>query len=195
MPDSPDMEEPPVADHAESTRHPHEAHVREILPTSASIIEAFRQTATSERLGQQVLNTASELAVHHQRQWHAEDASRAAGASAEDIAASKRLIDGLNAHRVALVEQIDEWVAARIGNGAEASLHTETLGSVIDRLAIAWVRANSLIKTSDTGDRAHLALRQLAELADAYEDLIFEVATGHRRLPAWRPLKTYKSAS
>lgn len=169
------------------------ARLREILPRSASIIEALRDTTSGDHPGQHVLDTANDLAAHHQRQWHAEDASRAPGASGEDIAASKRLIDALNARRVALVEQIDDWVATQIHSRADASLHTETLGSVIDRLAIAWVRANSLINTNDARDLARLALRQLAELAGAYDDLIRDIAAGHRRLPAWRPLKTYRS--
>lgn len=166
---------------------------REILPRSASIIEAFCDTTSHDHPGQCVLDIANDLAAHHQRQWYAEDDSRAPEASAEDIAASKRLIDELNAHRVALVEQIDMWVARVIYSRADASLHTETLGSVVDRLAIAWVRANSLINTTDARDRACVALRQLAELADAYDDLIRDVAAGHRRLPAWRPLKSYQS--
>lgn len=183
-----------MADGRESVTQ-HVTHVREILPRSASIIEAFRDSTNKDHPGQLVLDTANKLAAHHQQQWDAEDASRAPGASAGDIAASKRLIDELNARRVALVEQIDGWVASQIHSRADASLHTETLGSVIDRLAIAWVRANSLINTNNARDRARLALRQLAELADAYDDLIRDVATGHRRLPAWHPLKTYRSAS
>jgi hypothetical protein len=182
-----------MADGGEPTTQPHVAHVREILPRSASIIEAFRDTTSRDHPGQHVLDTANDLAAHHQRQWHAEDASRTPDASAEDIAASKQLIDELNARRVALVEQIDQWVAGQIHSRADASLHTETLGSVIDRLAIGWVRAKSLMNTNDARDRARLALRQLAELADAYDDLIRDVAAGHRRLPAWRLLKTYRS--
>ncbi len=183
-----------MADGGETTMEPQVTRqAREILPRSASIIEAFRDTTSRAHPGQCVLDTANNLAAHHQRQWHAEDASRAPDSSAEDIAASKRLIDELNARRVALVEQIDTWVAREIYSRADASLHTETLGSVVDRLAIAWVRANSLINTTDARDRAGLALRQLAELADAYDDLIHDVAAGHRRLPAWRPLKSYRS--
>lgn len=184
-----------MADGGEPATQPNTTHVREILPRSASIIEAFRDTTSSDHPSQHVLDTANELATHHQQQWQAEDTSRASGASAEDIAASKRLIDELNARRVALVEQIDRWVASQIHSRTEASLHTETLGSVIDRLAIAWVRANSLINSGVARDRARIALRQLAELADAYDDLIRDVATGHRRLPSWLPLKTYRSAS
>lgn len=181
------------ADCGEPRTQPDPALVRKVLPTAASIIEAFRDTADGEDPGQRVLTTSRELAAHHQRQWFAEDASRAAGASAEDIAVCKRLIDDLNARRVALVEQIDEWVGSQIRSGADASLYTETLGSVVDRLAIAWVRANNLAGSSTGRDEAGVALRQLAELAGAYDDLVGDVAAGHRRLPAWRSLKAYRS--
>lgn len=190
-----DRKEVPIMVESEQTAQPQVAYVREILPRSASIIAAFRETCGRDHPGHHVLDAANSLAAHHKRQWQAEDASRAAGACAEDIAANKRLIDELNARRVALVEQVDEWAAEQIRSRADASLHTETLGSVVDRLAIAWVRANSLINSGDARDRARSALRQLAELADAYDDLIRDVATGHRRLPTWRPLKTYRSAS
>lgn len=170
------------------------ARVREILPRSASIIEAFHNSI-SDYHGQLVLATASDLAGQHMRQWRAEDASRAPDASAEDIAASKRLIDELNIRRVSLVERIDEWTARQIHTRADASLHTETLGSVIDRLAIAWVRATNLISTGGERERTRVALRQLTELAAAYDDLIRDLGAGHRRLPTWRALKTYRSAS
>lgn len=166
---------------------------RDILPRSASLIGAFREVTSHDHPGHVLLNIAGDLAIHHKRQWYAEDASRAHGISAEDVAACKQLIDELNAHRVALVEQIDTRVAEEIHSRADASMHTETLGSVIDRLAIAWVRASNLIDATDTREKARLALRQLAELADAYDDLIRDVAAGQRRLPAWRPLKSYRS--
>lgn len=184
-----------MANGGEPTTQPHLADIRAILPRSASIIEAFRSSPGGDHPGQLVLDTAYDLADHHRRQWNAEDASRATGTSAEDIATSKRLIDELNARRVSIVDQIDQWVAEQIRSRADASLHTETLGSVIDRLAIAWVRANSLINTDNARDRARLSLHQLAELANAYDDLVRDVAAGHRRLPTWRPLKTYRSQS
>lgn len=181
-------------DHGRDPAMGYSAPVREILPHSASIIEAFRDTTGSDHPARLVVDTARQLAAHHGRQWRAEDVSRDSDASAETIAESKRFIDDLNARRVALVERIDEWVAAQIHHQAAASLHTETLGSVIDRLAIAWVRVNCLT-AHDVRDRARLALRQLAELADAYDDLVRDVDAGRRRLPMWRHLKTYGSGS
>jgi hypothetical protein len=186
-----------MPDGSDLSAQPRVQTIPESLPRSASIIEAFRGVADRSPTGQLALHTAAELAETHQRQWLAEDASRAAGASAESVAAAKRLIDELNARRVSLVELIDEWVAGMVRGPVDASLHTETLGSVIDRLAIAWVRANNLIAANDRDrgrgrGRGRQALSQLVELAAAYDDLVRDVAAGNRRLPAWRPLKTYR---
>jgi hypothetical protein len=172
----------------------HQGHRRplvdELLPKSAALIEAFRGDPDVALPRHPLVPTAEELAAHHRRQWAAEDDSRAA-IDADAVARAKRLIDELNARRVELVEQIDRWVAAETTARPEASLHTETLGSVIDRLAIAWVRANHL--TTATGDLqlARDALRQLAEMAGAYDDLVRDLAAGRRRLPTWRSLKRY----
>ena len=165
--------------------------VRELLPRSASIIEGFHDSIDVEDPGRLVLCVARDMAANHQRQWQAENISRTPDASAEDVVGSKRLIDGLNAHRVALVEQIDEWVGAEVGGWVGASLHTETFGCVVDRLAIAHVRANNLTDAGGDHDLARVALRQLVELAEAYDDLVRDVETGRRRLPAWRSLKSY----
>lgn len=169
-----------------------------LLPRSAEIIDAFPQALvgeTNNRHGdspghRHIVQVAARLAEHHQRQWTAEDVSRAPGASDADVAASKRTIDGLNMARVDLVDQIDEWVGGRVHSRETASLHTETLGSVVDRLAIAWVRSNNLASAGPS-DRARLALTQLVELADSYDDLVRDLAAGQRRLPAWRHLKFY----
>lgn len=141
-------------------------HVREVLPRAASLIAAFSAVTSRGHPGQFVIDIGHELAAQHQQQWSAEDASRADGASAETVASCKRLIDDLNARRVMLVEQIDDWIAREIRSKADASLHTETFGSVVDKMAIAWVRASSLRGVGASG-QARMALRQLTELAAA----------------------------
>ena len=80
------------------------AHV--VLPRAGAVLDAFRGDVRADQSGERVLATARELAAHHLRQWHAEDASRAPDASLAEIAASKRLIDELNGRRVALVERM-----------------------------------------------------------------------------------------
>lgn len=166
-------------------------HIWEVLPQSASLIAAFPAITSCGHPGQLVINLAHDLAVQHQEQWSAEDASRAEGAPAEVVASCKRRIDGLNARRVMLVERIDDWVTREIQSQPDASLHTETIGSVVDRIAIAWVRVNCL-RGAGASNQAFLALRQLTELAVAYDDLVRDVAFGRRRLPSWRSLKNYR---
>lgn len=165
--------------------------IHRALPSSGALIDLFRD-GTADAPSCEVLSAAAALVANHGSQWLEEDVSRSPGAADHEVAASKRRIDALNSRRVVLVERIDAWVEAHPAPAAGAVLHTETLGSVVDRLAIAWVRAHNLAAdTAGDGGRALLAARQLEELAAAYDDLVRDVRAGRRRLPTWRPLKTY----
>ncbi|MCP2289307.1 DUF4254 domain-containing protein [Nocardia sp. NPDC050713] len=86
-----------------------------------------------------------------------------------------------------LVLAIDDWVTRSVPqHRLGATLHTETVGAVIDRLAESSVRAHHALMTLDAHDELlHCAWHHLAELADAYDDLIRDVLAGRRRLPEW----------
>ncbi|WP_457227371.1 DUF4254 domain-containing protein [Nocardia gipuzkoensis] len=88
--------------------------------------------------------------------------------------------------RAELIIEVDVWVGDRLPiPHPGATLHTETLGAVIDRLAEAQVRAYHLLMSIDPADpRVHAAWYRLAELVDGYTDLITEIAQRSRRLPA-----------
>ncbi|WP_367880505.1 DUF4254 domain-containing protein [Salinispora arenicola] len=78
---------------------------------------------------------------------------------------------------------------------SDAPLHTETVGSVIDRLAIAWIRwrrFSDLSQHERSAIHSSLALRQLTELAGAYDVLALDIHHGRRRVPRWRALKSYR---
>lgn len=89
--------------------------------------------------------------------------------------------------RMELVMAIDDWVMRNVPqNRLGATLHTETIGAVIDRLAEASVRAHHALMTLVSDDELlHGAWHHLAELTDAYDDLVREVLAGRRRLPEW----------
>ena len=48
------------------------------------------------------------------------------------------------------------------------------------------------LRAGGASGHARLALRQLTELAAAYDDLVRDVASARRRLPSWRSLKNYR---
>jgi hypothetical protein len=169
-------------------------NLRSGLPRSADLLMGFR-TAQHEGQADPILTLGHELAVNHQKQWDAEDSCRDPAATVSEVGTAKRLIDELNTSRVALVERVDEVVESRVAPASGLPLHTETIGSVVDRLAIAWVRTNSFTSRTDRRDRARSAIRQMNELATAYDDLVRDLVNGHRRLPAWRTLKSYGSTS
>lgn len=85
-----------------------------------------------------------------------------------------------------LAVEVDTWVAARLPvPHPNASLHTETVGRLLDRIAEAQVHAYRLLMTISPDDpRVHAAWYRLAELVDGYTDLTREVIQRARRLPA-----------
>lgn len=104
------------------------------------------------------------------------------------LAAAARTIASREAVCAALIEEIDLWAAVEFGKSRACVLHTETLGQLVDRLAVAWTRSG--LRTEDdspaTRPGASLALRQLAELCTGYDDLIADLQCGRCRLPLYQ---------
>ncbi|QLQ39630.1 DUF4254 domain-containing protein [Micromonospora robiginosa] len=167
----------------------------DLLPTAGLIVDSFQDSSASLMSVWQVpLRASRRLAAHHDDQWSAELISRDPRADDHVVAAAKRSIDLLNRVRVDLVTEIDTWVDRVLRDLGTGPLHTETIGSVVDRLAIAWVRCQHLTdhERGDSGDTpAGSAARQFQELARAYDDLVQDVREGRRRIPRWRALKNY----
>ncbi|WP_280369416.1 MULTISPECIES: DUF4254 domain-containing protein [Nocardia] len=136
----------------------------EVLPSADELVHAIRRIGESDHPMAQWASELAELYVH-------------AESGPDHHCAKKRRID--------VVHHIDTWTERHIPqhrNGA--ALHTETLGSVVARIAAASVEADETLATLRPSDpTVHAAWCRLAELLDAYTDLITEVLTGRRRLP------------
>ena len=138
--------------------------------------------------------------------WHEEDKARDPEATDQQIAQVKRAIDRLNQQRNDLVEKIDNTLLQRFepmfSAHAEASLHSETPGLMIDRLSILALkifhtREEALRESASDAhrqrNRSRLALleEQRADLSTALDALFVDIAAGRRRFKLYRQLKMY----
>ncbi|MDZ7675941.1 MAG: DUF4254 domain-containing protein [Acidimicrobiales bacterium] len=126
--------------------------------------------------------------------WALEDDARRSS-SDTDLARIKRRIDENNGVRSRFVGRLDHWSSFHVHQVGTARLHTESFGTLVDRLVIAGLRAERLSghcrhDAAEDG-RDHAATLQRDQLARAYDDLLGEVAGGRVRFPAWQPLKQY----
>lgn len=62
-------------------------------------------------------------------------------------------------------------------------MHSETVGMVVDRLALYSTAAHTALTANTTAWDLHCAWQRLAEIALAYDDLVTEIAKGRRRIP------------
>ncbi|WP_210742551.1 DUF4254 domain-containing protein [Nocardia veterana] len=86
--------------------------------------------------------------------------------------------------RAELVRMIDRWVATDLPQARSAPyLHTESVGTVVDRIARFRVDARDALNGATTETHRHFLWQRLAELAVAYTDLASEVGSGLRALP------------
>jgi hypothetical protein len=147
-----------------------------ILPSSDLLLRACRGHRV---IGGPLMWFTRDLAVLHER--------RLIGRGGAEPDNTPATIIEIDRRRTELVMAIDDWISRSIPqHRLGATLHTETVGSVIDRIAEASVRAHHALMTLDASDEIlHIAWHHLAELADAYDDLISDVLAGRRRLPAW----------
>ncbi|MCX4097791.1 DUF4254 domain-containing protein [Nocardia sp. alder85J] len=105
------------------------------------------------------------------------------------LAAAPPDLPALEYARRTLMREIDHWVAINYSRRPSAAyLHTESLSSVLDRMAETQVRAwRLLLSATATDPLVHSAWTYLAELTDGYHDLVTEVESGRRRLPLAQP--------
>lgn len=134
--------------------------------------------------------------------WHEEDKARAPEVSDAEVVRVKHAIDKLNQIRNDLVEKMDLWLIDRLEQNADAPLHSETPGLMIDRLSILALKiyhtreeAQRVSATEDHRARnvQRLALleEQRADLAGCLDALWAEVLAGTRRFKLYRQMKMY----
>ncbi|MGD0893441.1 MAG: DUF4254 domain-containing protein [Terracidiphilus sp.] len=177
--------------HDQRTRAWHQSHEAEEAPASA-------ETAWLELVARQ-----------HRANfdlWHIEDEARRPDASCEQIADVKRRIDETNQRRNDLAEQLDraliEFLAAKGLPNADAPLHSESPGLIVDRLSILGLKVYHTREEAERTDapkghaernrqRLTVLEEQRADLAACLDALWQETINGTRRFKIYRQMKMY----
>jgi len=139
------------------------------------------------------------------RLWKEEDQARRRNVPDSAIAANKRNIDAVNQQRNDSIEKMDECLLAELAEvepNAAVRLHSETAGSMIDRLSILALKvfhmriqtgradaAQAHIETSRT--RLARLVEQRTDLAACFDALLGDCLAGRARFKVYRQFKMY----
>lgn len=124
--------------------------------------------------------------------WHHEDAVRRPGVNDHEVACRKRAIDDQNARRHAAIEEIDSTLLNRLGPGRNryVPLHTETPGTIVDRLSILALRIFHTGRSETSGPRLGELEEQYDDLLRGLEQFLIRMKNGEIRFKLYRQFKS-----
>lgn len=137
--------------------------------------------------------------------WREEDKARRTDVAAEEIAASKRLIDQYNQKRNDAIESLDEAILSALGDvelAADARLNSETAGAMVDRLSILALKIFHMREQTKRTDASaeHIETcrgklvrldTQRRDLVSCLNRLLEEAAQGLAYFKVYRQFKMY----
>lgn len=138
-------------------------------------------------------------------QWHLEDISRYPNIEPSMMVAVKRKIDFLNQERVSMVEALDNYLIKAlqfVPSIPGAKVNSETPGSIIDRMSILALKIYHMeerTKRSDVdttyivkcSEKLAILTEQKIDIANSFDELIFDLVNGSKKLKAYRQIKIY----
>lgn len=142
-------------------------------------------------------------------QWHLEDIIRDPAIDPVEALALKRRIDRSNQDRTDMVEELDSYFLQKYAGVEvlpEAVINTESPAWAIDRLSILALKIWHMQEQADRADagedhrarcRAKLdvLLEQRADLSQAIDTLLDDIAAGRRYMKVYRQMKMYNDPS
>ena len=191
--------------------------VPKLVALHDELVARWHEVSMARERDESVANSGQEALLgaildNHARNfelWHEEDQARDPQAGDAAIARVKRAIDGLNQARNNAMERVDEQVLARLPDHQASQtlpLHSETVGSIVDRLSILSLKRfhmNEQAERSDT-DQAHRAScrdklavlnEQRRDLAHALAALLEDLRAGRKGFKVYRQMKMYNDPS
>lgn len=139
--------------------------------------------------------------------WHQEDIARDPAAKDAEIAQVKRNIDKLNQKRNDMIEKVDEKISEilsenKITFNDNATMNSETPGSIIDRLSINMLKIYHMKEQTERSDasgehiescKQKLAVLEIQQkdLSTCLNELIDDLKTGKKYFKVYRQMKMY----
>ncbi|WAC91691.1 DUF4254 domain-containing protein [Mycobacterium sp. Aquia_213] len=127
--------------------------------------------------------------------WHHEDAVRRPGADDHEVARRKRCIDDVNARRNGAIEEVDATLLDRVDLSPNAPLHTETPGTIVDRLSVLALRIVHTNRADQPGARLAVLDEQYDDLVGGLEQLLAGMRAGEIRFKLYRQFKSASQRS
>ncbi len=138
-------------------------------------------------------------------QWHLEDIIRDPHINPNEALGLKRRIDRSNQDRTDLVEEIDSWFRRKYADvkpQADARLITEIPAWAVDRLSILALKIWHMQEQVDRTDaddnhrqkcqgKLDVLLEQQVDLSTAIDQLLEDIAAGHKYMKVYRQMKMY----
>ena len=142
-------------------------------------------------------------------QWHYEDIIRDPKIDPVEALALKRRIDQSNQDRTDLVEEIDSYFRhtySEVKPKADARLNTESPAWAIDRLSILALKIYHMKEQVERKDaskehrekceaKLNVLLEQQVDLSIAIDQLLEDIAAGHKYMKVYRQMKMYNDPS
>ncbi len=142
-------------------------------------------------------------------QWHLEDIIRDPHIDPSDALILKRRIDKSNQDRTDLVERIDSYFLSLYGatpTKPDATINTESPAWAIDRLSILALKIYHMNEQAERNDatdehrqlcrqKLNILLEQQKDLSQAIDQLIDDIANGHKYMKVYRQMKMYNDPS
>lgn len=173
------IEDRPSTDLLSAVRQFHDIAMR--WHTEAPDDAAVRDSIAAKALHLHALNFAL---------WHHEDAVRRPGADDPEVARRKRCIDDVNARRNGAIEDIDASLLDCIDLNPNAPLHTETPGTIVDRLSVLALRIAHTNNGDQPDARRPVLDEQYEDLVGGLEQLLARMQAGGARFKLYRQFKS-----
>ena len=143
--------------------------------------------------------------------WHEEDNARDPNASDNLIATVKRSIDRLNQKRNDEIEKIDAGLLKKLEQHSvkileDATLNSETPGSIIDRLSISALKIYHMDEETrreeapkehqeNCNNKLMILREQRQDLGRCLMELLEDLISGRKILKVYRQMKMYNDSS